>query len=293
MNDMTKTERQPLDQQAVLRTINLKELHNLVAFDLDNITKDFAGTTGLVDQAMRVPMDITTWTGDIFAATGDLRRMIKGRLGLAEDLRLLCTKPINDGIKDINRLFRERVEPAKKADDHVARLRVRWEKAEERRVKAEQERLRKEAEEVALAEAERLQEAAEQARLAEAQAVEAGDQDTAEMAAEVAEQAEQARDEVLVQPSLEPIADPSVRDVRGLYGSVGGARKTWKAKVVDLRALSDVCVKAIMANDKAVDAIRIALREFTEPRLEVLRKGGQAEPLLGIEFEQETSDSVR
>lgn len=293
MNEIAKTEYQPLDQQAVLRTIDLKQLRQLIAGELDKITEDFDGPSGLVEQAGRVPTDIATWTKQTFSATGDLRHMIKARLRMAEDLRVLCVKPINDGVKDINKLFKDRTAVANEADTNVSKLRVKWEKAEEARVRAEQERVRKEAEEKALAEAKKLEEAAQAARMAEEQAKAAGNAEAAKLAAETAKDAEQAVDEVLEQPSQTRDFDPTVRGVRGLHGSVGGARKTWKAKLVNLRALPDVCVEAIMANDKAVDIIRIALKEFIEPRLDILREGGKPDALPGIVFEQVTSDHVR
>lgn len=293
MNQMTKIEYQLLDRQAVLRTIDLSQLLQLVGTELDKITEDFGGESGLVAQAERVPKDVNIWTSKTFSATGDLRSMIKARLRMAEDLRVLCVKPINDGVKDINQVFKDRTGPAKEADTDVSRLRVKWEKAEEVRVRAEQARLRRAAEEKALEEAKALEETAALARKAEEQAKAANDAETARLAAETAKEAEEAMNEVLEQPSQVHDFDPTVRGVRGLHGSVGGARKTWKAKVVDLRLLDDECFVAIMANAKAVNAIRIALRQFIEPRLEILRAGGDPKPLLGVVFEQETTDSVR
>jgi hypothetical protein len=104
-------------------TITLPNTSAMVAAikpgDLNEVLKD---GDNLVQQAMRVPMDTSNWNREIFAAAGDLRKMLRSRIKSAEDLRKSWTKPINDGVKLINSFFGARVEPLEKADSHIEKI---------------------------------------------------------------------------------------------------------------------------------------------------------------------------
>ena len=269
-----------------------KMLNAIKPADLSEALKD---ANVLVEQAGRVPTDTATWSRDTFAAAGDLRKMLRSRMKAAEELRKSWTGPINAGVKLINGFFAERVQPIEKADAAVERLMLKWSREEEARVAAEQARIRREAEEKALREAAEREKEAAAARALEEEAAKAGDVATATAAAEVAREAEQKRDEVIDQAAALPVGDTAVRKVRGAYGSTSGVKKTWKARLTDLRALvgNDEALALIMAHDGARTEIRKALKPLLEPRLTALSDTGKCEPLAGVEFEQESSINIK
>ena len=263
--------------------------------DLNETLKD---SDNIIQQAMRVPMDTSSWKRETFAAAGDLRKMIRSRMKAAEDLRLAWTGPINKGVKAINAFFGARVEPLEKADKHVDQLMLKWSREEENRIKSEQDRLRKKADDKALADAKAIEEQARIAREQENAAAAAGDTQGAEQAAEVARAAETKRDQIIDQAAALPAADTTVRRARGIFGSTSSVRKSWKARITDLRALPDDAIALIMDNEDAKDAIRKALKTLIEPHLSTLRINPRPSPaasaqLPGIEFFEDDSIQVR
>ena len=67
------------------------------------------------------------------------------------------------------------------------------------------------------------------------------------------------------------------------------AAKAWTVKVMDIRALNDACVNAIMTNDRAMDAIRIALKTLTDAAI----ASGIADQVPGLSIKQEDETNVR
>lgn len=258
--------------------------------ELSEVMQD---SDSLIAQAGRVPADTSQWNQQTFAAVGDLRKIIKSRLKGAEDLRTAWTRPINAGVKMINEFFKERTAGLVNADDSINKLMLKYAREEDARRRAEQEKIRREAEEQAIREAQKLEEQARAARAAEDAAAASGDAEGAQKAAEDARAAEIGRDAVIDQAASLPVVDTAVRQVRGMYGTTSGVRKVWKAKLNDLRAIPDNAVHLIMADEDAKKAILKAMRSMIDPRIDAIRKGGEAAPLPGVVFEQEDSISIR
>lgn len=271
---------------AALQTLDFGDVERIFGAKLDIILRHEAN---LLAQARRV--EVTN--RDQFRNAGDLYKMIDGPTKDGEELRTSWTGPINQGLKRIKKVVDDRLAPSRQALVYIKVRMDKWGREEERRIAAEQERLRKEAEDKALAEAKKKEDDAAAARKLEQDAATAGEDNTALAAAEIALKAEHERDEILEAPAKMPTVDPTVRRVRGFHGATSGMKKTWGAKIVGIRDLNDECVAAIMANDKAVNAIRIALEAYIQPRLARLRTEGQCEPLPGVAFDQDSSANIR
>jgi len=290
MNDNSTTTPVAIKDPGELTIIMGSALDNVLTDALNEVLKD---GDNLMDQAMRVPMITSDWKRETFAAVGDLRKMVRSRITAAEDLRLAWTGPVNKAIKRINSIFKGRVEPLEKADEHVGQLMLKWSREEEKRVKDEQDRLRKIEEDKALAAAKVIEEEARIAREQEAVAAAAGDTKGAEQAAEVARAAETKRDKVIDQAAAIPVADTTVRKARGLYGSTSSVRKVWRARLVSIRDLPDEARLLIMASEDARNEIRKALKSMLDPRLIELRDSGKCDALPGVEFFLDDSVTVR
>ena len=290
MNDDTTATSVAIKDPGELTIIMGSALDKTLSDALDEVLKD---GDNLTQQAMRVPMITSEWKRETFAAVGDLRKMVRSRITAAEDLRLAWTGPVNKAIKRINSIFKGRVEPLEKADEHVGQLMLKWSREEEKRVKDEQDRLRKIEEDKALAAAKVIEEQARIAREQEATAAAAGDTKGAEQAAEVARAAETKRDEVIDQAATIPVADTTVRKARGLYGSTSSVRKVWRARLVSIRDLPDEARLLIMQSEDARNEIRKALKSMLEPRLIDLRDSGKCDALPGVEFYEDDSITVR
>jgi predicted phage tail protein len=265
-------------------------LHVIKPGDIDSILRD---APSLIEQAGRIPADTANWTRETFAAVGDLRKMLKARIKAAEELRLSWTRPINQGIKNINEYFKGRTAALEQADDFAGQLQNKWAAEQERINRAKIEQERREAEERALKDAQAAEEAARAAREAEAKAAAAGNAEAAQQAAEDARAAELRRDAVIDQAAALPQADPEVRRARGLYGSTSSTTVTWRIRLVNLRALPDEAVALIMASESARNEIRKALRPLLETRLSELRDSGKCAELPGVEFYEDKHVTVR
>lgn len=59
--------------------------------------------------------------------------------------------------------------------------------------------------------------------------------------------------------------------------------KVWRVQVLDIKSLPDACINAIMTNDRALDAIRLALKPLTDAAI----SAGLDVPGLSIQQEKD------
>lgn len=222
----------------------------------------------IIDQAERAVVTDQTQ----FAAAGDLVKIGRNELARMEDARKAAIKQPQDYVRWVNARFKELVEPLKSAVESVALKATGWAREEERRRFAEEQRLRKAAEDEALRKAQEQEELARQAKEKAAKArsdAEAADdpsdQAAALEAAAAAEQEAQSHaseaDNALSAAADVPDADVAVRGVRGNFGTTTGVRKTLTFAVHDLDGMPREFKNAILENQKAVEAIRVAIKK--------------------------------
>lgn len=223
-----------------------------------------ANLPNLLDQATRAKCE----TRDHFARCSDLVKMIKTVCKNVDDMRKQYSGPFDKTFKAINKTCNAKVEPAETALAHLEPMMLTWAKAEEKRAKAEQERIRREEEDRALAAAEQLQQSAAALRKQEQETHVAGDVAGAQQIAERAAVIEQAVTTTIDAAASLPIGDTAVRRQRGAYGAVGGVRKTWVTKVVDITLLPKEFIAAINADEKAMERIRIAIQPLVNQRIQ-------------------------
>lgn len=180
---------------------------------------------------------------------------IKGRARRLEEVRVSITKPINDGLKAINKLFGDPIELYEKCERIIKNKMVAFNNEQERLRKEEEARLQKEQEIAAQKEKDRLD------KLAEKQMT-AGNFDKAE-------ETLQRKEEVAVAPVT--IAKQTV-NVSGIQ-----MRKVWKARVKDWNVIP---VSQLTATDKQ--------KEATQAHLNALAKASKGSiPVAGVEFYEE------
>lgn len=189
---------------------------------------------------------------DLSHAT-DLVKAIKQRAKDAEDARTRITKPINDGLREINSRFKAMLAPLQTAEDVLKNKMLTFTRAQEE--KARQEAAQKEKERQAQLEKERQ-----------------------ESEARRAQEAEQAADPTLDRPALPPIEreplppvvqqpiQPEIRKTTyGQSGAVFTAKKVWDFELTDL---SQVPVEFVKLDDvKIRNAVRAGIRDIPGIRI--------------------------
>lgn len=158
----------------------------------------------LTDQEARAVID----SDESLSKGADLAKIIRAQIKKADDQRKEYVGPLNEVVKRINADFKRMVAPLQKASDSLKGKMNAYVREKERREAEERRRLAREAEERALREAEKLEKAGRQQEAEEALVVGSAAQDVA--------------------------AQRRSAPVRGDYGAVASARKTWDFEVDDL-----------------------------------------------------------
>jgi len=184
----------------------------------------------LIEQANRVP---ETLTNETYAKAGDLVRMIANSLKRMDEARKSLVKPLNDHVKFINSEFKTTAEPLTYATNSIRNKMGAW--------AAEQERLH----EIELANT--LKKAEDEALKRAAQYEADGKKDKA--------------DNILNEIINSPAPTVHVAPAYGDYGSTTSIRKTMDFEITNLMALPHFLMAIIIENDKAMQAIKTALRK--------------------------------
>lgn len=180
---------------------------------------------------------------------------IKGRAKRLEEVRVSITKPINDGLKVINKMFGDPIALYEKCERIIKNKMVDFNNEQERKRKEEEARLQKEREDAAQKERDRLDRQADKA-------IESGN-------FEKAEDLLDRKDQVAAAPVSIPKQTVAVSGV--------SMRKTWKARITDWNAIP---VSQLTATDKQKDA--------TQAHLNALAKSSKGTiPISGVEFYEE------
>lgn len=195
---------------------------------------------------------------DLSAAT-DLCAAIKQRAKEAEEARTKITKPINDGLREINARFKAMMQPLLDAEGMVKSRMVRFQEQEERR--AREEAARKEAERQEQLRKER-EEAERRAReAAEAAADPSLDRPAIPSPTEFVEKHMPFEAPAPIQPEIR-------KTTYGQSGASFTAKKVWDFKLVDL---SKVPVQFLCLDSTKVNqAVRAGIREI--PGIEIFEK---------------------
>lgn len=238
---------------------------------------------------------------------GDLVKILTTDLKKLDESRKETTKKPREYVSWVNEEFKKITDPLEKAVKAAKAKMKTWADEEERKRREIAEAARKKAEAEALEAAEKAEKEAKAAREKEAEAIEeaaaakkAGDDAAAEEAAKKAEQAKQEATEhenkaeqVIDAAANAPVADTTVRKVRGNYGSTTGIRKVWKCEVIDLHLFmkdAESFLSSIVENDpKVKDAVRIAVQKAAIARFQ----SNNEKPIAGLKISQESDVTVR
>jgi hypothetical protein len=200
-----------------------------------------------------------------FAKGGDLVKLLRSLRAEFEDGRDQRVRPHNAYVKELNAWFKQHTAVLDEADAAVIQKMNVWRRKENERLESERREAQRKRDDEALKEAAKLEKKGK-----------------TEEAAKVLEKAIETPAQVV-----------EVSKVRGSFGSVAGSKKVWKVKVLNIRALNDACVNAIMTNDRAVDAIRVALKPLTDAMIAARDEGATAVEIPGLSVKQEDETNVR
>lgn len=209
-----------------------------------------------VGELVSASKDVAIMTHADLSAATDLVKAIKQRAKEAEDARTKITKPINDGLREINSRFKAMMQPLLDAEAEVKRKMVRFQEAEERR--AREEAARKEAERQE--QLRREQEEADRRRAAEAQEAADPTLDRPDMP--------QIEQEPVYVPPPAPIQPEIRKTTYGQSGAAFTAKKVWDYELVDL---AQVPVQFLSLDSTKVNqAVKAGLRDI--PGLRIFEK---------------------
>lgn len=258
----------------------------MVALEGSQLTSSRARMNELIGQVERMEVvDEST-----FSKGGDLIKILNNDIKRLNDTRLKTTEKPRGYVDWVNGEFKKITDPLTKAVNAAKGKMKAWADEEERKRAAAAEEARKKAEAEALEAAEKAEKEAQAAREKQAKAdaeaaaaKEAGDAAAAAAAAEKAEQARQEANEhenkaeqVMDAAADAPVADTTVRKVRGDYGSTAGMRKVWKCEVLDLLVFiteAESYLTSVVVNDpNVIDAVRKSIQKTAISR--VKSKGG-------------------
>ena len=228
----------------------------MVEFKPEEFNDVLARADNLVQQAGR--MEVAKQ--EDFAKGGDLVKLLRSVKAELEDARTQRVKPHNDYARDLNGWFKPHTTALDTAvDTAIGKMNV-WQRAENARLAEEQRKAREKLEAEAVTQAEQLEKSGK------------------------TEEAEK-----VIQKAIDiPAPEVKVSKVRGAYGSVAGTKKVWRVKVLDIKSLPDACINAIMTNDRAMDAIRLALKPLTDAAI-----ASKQTDIPGLSIKQEEETNVR
>lgn len=233
--------------------------YTMQASNLDDLANE---ATDLLAQLGRAPEIIED--NKVYGAYGDLSKLLRQCWINFDARRKKRTAPLDESKKLIMGDFKPWLERLDNART-VCRDRQGTydDKREATRIK-EENRITKEREEQALKDAEALEAAG---KPVEAEAL-------------------------IAKAAAAPVLDTTPEKVRGTYGSVTSSRGEWGFEVVSLRELPNHLVTIVEANEKAMNAARVALKDEVGP---LIRAGTQEAPVVipGLKIEFKRTPTTR
>lgn len=228
--------------------------YTMQASNLDELANE---ASDLLSQFGRAPEIVEN--DKTYGGYGDLVKLLGGCWRNLDEKRKERTKPLDDSKALIMGDFKPWMEQLKTAIETCKKRQGIYDDKREAARIEEENRIRKEREEKALKDAEALETAG---KPVEAEAL-------------------------IAKAAAAPVLDTTPERVRGSYGSVTSSKKQWTFEVVSLRELPDHLVAIVEANEKAMNAIRVALKDEVGPLIRASTQEAPAViPGLKIEFKR-------
>lgn len=247
----------------------------------------------LADEAVELADCIVVDSPEMYQLAAGELQTITGRRKKIEDLRLSITRPMDEAKARIMDLFRAPIEALARAEGKIRSAMLTFKRVEDERIAREradaerQAREEREATERARSEAQAAVEAAR--RDAEA-AIAQGDAEAAAAATLRVSQATEAAIAAEVELELADIAPVTVIEAGHTTTAGVGSRQTWKAEVIDLKALVIAAGKAAEQGDDTLLGYLLADTKALGGTARALKKQARVP---GVRFYVEQTLSVR